>query len=511
MSLLLDIDARSAVPLYRQIIARIAALAESGALPPGARLPASRALAAALGVDRSTVCRAFQELWALGYVESRPGSFTTIRRRSKVVAAQSLPRPSRIDWAGRPAAGSPRLQAAWQGDQTRRREVAAAGVIDFIPLSPDPRLLPVTTFRQCLQAVLLSQGAELLQYGDPRGYGPLRETIAARLRTHGLEVTPEEILITAGAQGAIDLLLRFLAGPGDAVAVEAPTYPRVLDALCLQRLRARPVPMTPAGMDLSALGALAAREPLAAVYTIPNFHNPTGVTTDQAHREGLLDICERLGLPRVEDGFEEEMKYFGKTVLPIKSMDHSGVVLYLGTFSKILFPGLRIGWIAGHRDCIARLAPLQRTMMLCGNPLDQAALDRFCRAGHYERHVRRMHQVYRRRMQTALKALQAQVDPELCRWHPPAGGYTIWLQLAGRPRDEAALAAHLLRHGVAVLPGRAHYCGPGAVPGLRLSIAHLDEAAIAEGVRRLGRGLALFRSSRGGRRAAAGAPKGKHP
>ena len=511
MSLLLGIDARSEVPLYRQIIARIAALAESGALPPGTRLPASRALAAALGVDRSTVCRAFQELWALGYVDSRPGSFTTIRRRARTVAPLDPPGPSRIDWAGRPAVGGPRLQAAWRRDETRRRRAAAAGVIDFMPLSPDPRLLPVTAFRQCLQAALATQGAELLQYGDPRGYGPLRETIAARLRTHSLTVSPAEILITAGAQGAIDLLLRFLAGPGEAVAVEAPTYPRVLDALRLHRLRAHPVPMTPAGMDLAALETLAAREPLAAVYTIPNFHNPTGVTTDQSHRERLLGICEEHGLPLMEDGFEEEMKYFGKSVLPIKSMDHGGVVIYLGTFSKILFPGLRVGWIAAHRDCIARLAPLQRAMLLGGNPLDQAALDRFCRAGHYERHVRRMHQVYRRRMQTALQALQAQVDPAFCRWHPPAGGYTIWLQLAGRLRDEEALAAHLLRHGVAVLPGRAHFCGSGAAPALRLSIAHLDEAAIAEGVRRLGRGLARFYSSRGVRRTGADPRKGTHP
>jgi DNA-binding transcriptional MocR family regulator len=489
MNILLDIDNPSDVPIFRQIINQLVRLIDTGSLPPGARLPSTRHLAERLSVNRSTVYRAYQELWSLGYLESRPGSYSTVRRRPKVTIGTRGTDSSRIDWSRRTTPVSQALHAAHRREEVLLQKAAAPGVINFVPLSPDSRLFPLDAFRRCMNHVLRREGPDLLQYGDPLGYGPLRQFIAERMRLHGVAVTADEVMITTGAQNAIERLLRLLAVPGASLACESPTYSRAMDIFRLAGVDIVGVPMTAAGMDLGALEQVIQRHGPVLVYTIPNFHNPTGITTDQGHREQLLAICERHRLPLLEDGFEEEMKYFGKTVLPIKSMDHHGVVIYLGTFSKILFPGLRIGWIAADRRCIDRLGSIQRALILSGNLLDQAALCRFCRMGDYDLHVSRMHRIYRRRMQRLLKALRATFTNGRIHWTEPAGGYTVWVRLQDVAADEDRILDRLLNHGVMVLPGSFHFHGPVDGTYFRLSIAHLDEAAITEGVRRLSAGI----------------------
>ncbi len=489
MGLLIKMDETSDKPVFRQIMDRIIAMVDNGTLKPGEHLPSTRLLADQLLVNRSTVYRAYQELWALGYLESRPGSYSTVRKRAKVAAATDRPAEPLIDWAARTTAPSRELYQAQTKEQARFRSTEGESVIDFLPLSPDSRLFPLDAFRQCLNQALAGRGAELLQYGQPQGYRPLRELIADRMRLHSVTVSADEIMVTTGAQNAMELLSQLLAAPGGGVAFEDPTYSRALDVFRLNNLDMTGIPMTGQGLDLEALESLLRSRPPAFVYTIPNFQNPTGLTTDQPHREKLLRLCERYGTPLVEDGFEEEMKYFGKAVLPIKSMDRSGLVVYLGTFSKVLFPGLRIGWIAADRELIRRLIPLQQASILSGSHLLQAALHAFCQAGHYDLHIRRMHRIYRRRMQTALKAMHRLLDRPEVVWKEPTGGYIIWLRLkdAGLGEDEAV--DRLFQRGVKVMPGGSHFFGPMEDVFIRLSIAHLDEDQIEEGFSRLGQGL----------------------
>ena len=318
---------------------------------------------------------------------------------------------------------------------------------------------------------------------------PLRETVARRMNLHSVSLSARETMITAGAQNAMELILRFLVGPGSTVVMEAPSYPRMLDALRLSRARIVGVPMTPEGMDLSALETILRSESPALVYTMTNFHNPSGVTTGQVHRERLLDLCRNYRTPLVEDGFEEEMKYFGKAVPPLKSMDRNGVVIYLGTFSKVLFPGLRIGWIAADQELIRLLGPIQRTLLLSANQADQAALDLFIRQGFYDLHLRKMHGVYRLRMKAALAALKTHLDPDLAGWIEPNGGYTIWVRVFIPGISEEDLVAAMAERKVRILPGGTHFIDPEKGVYFRLSIAHLDEDEIAEGIRRVGLGL----------------------
>ncbi len=222
---------------------------------------------------------------------------------------------------------------------------------------------------------------------------------------------------------------------------------------------------------------------------MPNFHNPTGITTCQVHRERLLSICEKYRIPLIEDGFVEEMKYFGKAVLPIKSMDKYGIVFYLGTFSKILFPGLRVGWIAADRKCIQKLADITHALNISGNVLSHAALYQFCKSGFYELHLKRIHKIYRKRMQTALKAMKENFSGNFVSYTKPAGGYTIWVQINNKDVSEDELIKHLSLYGVAVSPGKIYFLKKQNIPYFRISIAHQDEKQIERGIKRIGRAL----------------------
>jgi DNA-binding transcriptional MocR family regulator len=486
--LVLDIDRKSRIPIYRQILSTIVGLVDGGTLSPGDRLPPSRTLAQSAGIHRSSVTRAYDELWALGYLESRPGSYSTVRRRAQGLAGTAPKKRARLDW---PAAIVPSARAAREADLRMQQDRSAGDdphILDFSSLTADPELCPENALRRSFKAALL-EGGESLAYGDPAGYRPLRKTLANRLRTHGVDVTTDEILITNGAQQGLDLLLRILTRPSDAIVVESPGYSVALPLFRLHGLDILSVPMKPDGMDLDALEKLIAQRRPTVVYTIPNFHNPTGITTSQAHRERLLALCERHRLPIVEDGFEEEMKYFGKAVLPIKSMDRLGIVAYLGTLSKVVSPGLRIGWIAAPRPLVETGQAVQRYCCHSCNTLAQSAVHHFFDTGGYEAHLRRVHRIYRKRMQALLEGMRANLPKQGVSYTEPQGGYTLWLHVSGTKLSEQALHDRILSAGVKLASGRFFRTHPPAEPHFRVSIACRTVDEISEGCRRIGRVL----------------------
>ena len=474
-------------PLYQQLIDRITALTDEGSLTAGERLPPSRKLAEDLGVHRSTVVRAYAELRALGYLDSRPGSYSTVRKRARPPASRSEP-PGRdvtdahLDFAGLATPGA--LATRHSLSAQERPRTAPDGVVDLSRLTADPTLAPHQELRRCFGRVL-SRGGDGLDYQPGPGDPNLRGFLATRMRAHGVAVAADEILVTQGAQQALDLVLRLLVQPGEPVAVEAPGYGKANALFQLHRAAIREVPMLADGIDLNALESLLTRERPRLVYTVPTVHNPTGVTTSQGHRERLLALCERHGVPLVEDGFEEELKYLGQAVLPIKSMDRVGVVLYLGTFSKVAFPGLRLGWIAAPPGATRLLTALHRATCLSGVPLVQAAVARFCRSGGFEAYLKRIHGIYRRRMRALMQGLARQLPPGVT-WTRPRGGYTSWLTLEGCPVSEDELVTRLLEAGVRVTPGRSFFVDPGEGVHLRVSTAVEGEQRIEEGCRLLG-------------------------
>jgi DNA-binding transcriptional MocR family regulator len=508
MASLPALDRQAASPLWRQLVDRTIRLAHQGVLTPGERLPPTRVLARQLGVNRSTVCRAYEELWALGYLDSRPGSYSTIRTRTKALAGG--PARPLIDWDEAMAPGA--FAAFRAGVALPRLASSGVGWVDFASLSADPDLCPVDEFRHAVRRVLLQQGRPLLDYGDPAGFAPLRHTLARRMAAHGITVSADDVLVTHGAQQALDLVVRMLARPGAGIVVESPTYGLLLPLQRMHGLRPIALPMGRDGMDLDALEACLARERPALVYTVPTFQNPTGITTTQAHRERLLALCEARRVPILEDGFEEDMKYFGRATQPLKSMDARGIVIYVGTFSKVVFPGLRVGWVAAEHECVRRLLWLNRFTSLSGNLLSQAAVNHILHSGRYDAYLRRIHATFRRRMTVMLQSLEKHATGLGLEWTRPNGGCTLWATMAdGKREDESALVDLAEAERVAVTPGSSFFAEPPDGLSFRLSIARVKAHDIEDGCRRLARALARLNQSRPDRRMPIASQKPNRP
>jgi len=498
--MMLAIDRKGPQPLYRQVIDGVRALIDAGTLEAGRALPSSRRLASQLCVDRTTITQAYAELQALGYVRSQPGSYTFVQRRGGPGTNAAIAGHV-IDWRDR---ARPEAEWACRTYQSHPAEAPARSslgpeAVSLAQLDPDPRLFPLGQIHRTFSQALGGHSAEPFEYGSHQGYPPLRDHLARRMRLHGIAATAEDILVTNGAQQALDLLIRVFGRPGRSVVVEAPTYALIIPLLRLNGAAAAAVPMRDDGMDLDRLEKVLEKGNAAFVYTMPNFQNPTGITTGHDHRARLLSLCASRRVPIVEDGFEEDMKYYGKVDLPIKSMDEGNVVIYVGTFSKALFPGLRVGWIAADRECIRRLTAVKRYTDLTSNHLAQVFMHRFCEEGHYDKHLRRLHRAYRKRLDLTLRTMKA-TFPDSVKWTEPPGGYTLWVKMPKR-LSRAELEAFLAPYGVIVSAGQNYFLGAAASEYFRLCIARTDEEEIRAGVSRLGRALRdRFGVSEGGKK-----------
>lgn len=488
--LLLNLNNKDSLPIYKQIVEQVKQLIGNGILKAGDNLPSTRVLAMKHGLNRTTVFKAYQELWASGYVESIPGSYTKVRDRCKLVTEEDKSRKALIDWDKSVSANIKKL-FHWFDDFTPAFPIYENynDVIRFNHLSMDSRIFPVKEFKKCINKVLNENNSDILNYGDGLGNLNLREFIAQRLMLHKINSSPEELLITNGSQQGIELVLKTLTMNGNTIAVESPTYSNVLPLFKLYGLNLEPIPIKSDGMDLDVLEKVVKQKKIKLIYTIPNFHNPTGITTNQIHRERLLKICEKNRIPILEDGFEEEMKYYGKIFLPLKSMDSKQIVIYLGTFSKVLFPGIRLGWISGDRNIIRRIAIVKKFCDLSTNSFTQSAMYEFCKAGFYDLHIKKMQRIFSKRMKLAIKLINENIPKNIIEWTEPSGGYLIWLKFK-KKIDLKKLETGFRKIKICVAPGDRFFpVKKDEGIYFRLSISMLDENEITYGIKNLGKVL----------------------
>jgi 2-aminoadipate transaminase len=462
-------------PLYRQIAARLRDEIAAGRRAAGDRLPTIRALASELGVNRDTVALAYEALASEGLVESTVGRGTFVRSGGGGEAAAAILDP----------AIAPTVRRL-QDFERARPHYAAADAVPLHALLPDPSLYPVDEFRRVLNRVLADEGAELLRYAGAQGHAGLRDALATRLRETGADVTADSIALTQGATEGIALALRLFTEPGDAVAVEEPTYHNVLGTLIALRLQAVPIPMRGGAPDLGVLARALERPEVKLFYTMPTFHNPLGTSTPVEHRRELLALAARAGKPLVEDAYEMDLRYAGKPVPPLAALDRSGLVVQLFSFSKSLFPGARVGSIHARGRLLDALLALKHATDLGGALAFQAALARFVVDGGYDRHLTRIRKVLLGRRDALFDALARELpDAE---WTEPDGGHQIWVELPGAI-DTRDLLPEAARQGVLFAPGSQFHHDGRASNGMRLSIAACDEAAIRRGVAALARAV----------------------
>lgn len=364
-------------------------------------------------------------------------------------------------------------------------------VISFAGGLPAPELFPVEAMRASYDAVFGSDGAAALQYGPTEGHRPLREYLAERLARRGIRVEVDQILITSGSQQALDLIGKALVSHGDPMVVESPSYVGAVQAFAAREPRFIAAEMDDRGLVVDRLaerleremGSEAARKP-TMLYSIASFQNPSGVTMSRPRREALLALLSHHGIPLVEDDPYGELRYEGLDVPPIRSLPGGEETVYLGTFSKILAPGLRLGWVVAPTPLIRRLALAKQGADLHTDGLAQRAILHYCTHNDLDASIARMRELYTVRRDAMLRSLGEHLPAET-RWTHPEGGLFIWVTLPDG-LDSRALLRDALARGVAFVPGAAFHVDGSGARCMRLSFSVAEPARIEEGVRRLG-------------------------
>ncbi len=464
-------------PVVDQVARHYRRAIEDGRLRPGDRLPTIRAVAQLTGVNRATVQDAYRRLRELGLVSSTVGRGTSVVAPSEAPGAESRPI----------SAGA---RAAWQHLRDQERVPAADSpvptVANFAELLPDHDLFPVGDFRVSLERVLDRKGGRLLLYGQPTGDLELRQLLAERDQdcTDSEAADPDEVLVTSGAQQGIDLVLRTFTRPGDAVAAAVPTYHHLFGLLKAHGLGLAPIHAGPDGVHAEDLARALARPDVRLLYVMPTFHNPTGRTLHRQARRALMNLVCESRVPVLEDEFELELRFRGEALPSLRSLDPRGLTATVRTFSKGLFPGVRLGWVHARKDVLGPMAALKRYTDLETSPLLQAALVDFATRGGLDEYLELLRAELRRRHSVAQQTL-AQAMPAGSTWSDPDGGFALWVE-APAGIDSRELAAGAAARGVLVCPGQLFHPDDYATPGVRLSLSRTNETQIQEGIRILG-------------------------
>ncbi|HKZ82981.1 MAG TPA: PLP-dependent aminotransferase family protein [Anaerolineae bacterium] len=358
-------------------------------------------------------------------------------------------------------------------------------IISFAGGLPANECMPLEEFRECVDAVLSRDGARVLQYSPP--FDPLREWIAATMRSRGVECTAENVFITNGCQQGLTIMARLLLDPGDAAVVEEITFTGVRQVIDGQGGRMLTVSTDlETGVDVDALEALLssplARKPRAAIL-ITDFHNPLGVSISVEKRERIAELAAMHRVPVIEDDPYSALRYSGEAIPPIKAFDSAGAVIYVGSFSKMLAPAARLGWIVAPAALIPRITVVRESIDLESSGLMQRAVFEFLSRGHLEPHLARLNAVNRERQAAMLDALERRFGG-IARWSVPQGGLFVWVTLPEGVDTGTMFEAAIARR-VAYIPGAAFAVNGGHTNTMRLNYSSAAPGAIGEGIERL--------------------------
>jgi GntR family transcriptional regulator/MocR family aminotransferase len=468
------VDRRHTAPLHRQIYEQWRAGILGGRFAPGDRMPSTRELAVALRVSRATVATAYDQLMAEGYLDTQHGSGTFVCRTlpdTPVAAATSLQVKNR-------AAPAPARLSAFAARlaPVTTRFPATPRVFNLSTDVPTFELFPFGVWKRLVRRHLQAIGPALFQYpSHGAGHPALRETLAAYLgRSRAVRCMPEQVIVASGSQQALDLCARVLVDPGDDVAVEDPGYLGARELFAAGGARVRTVPVDADGLVVSALPPSA-----RLVYITPSHQFPLGVSMSLGRRLELLDWARQRRAVIVEDDYDSEYRYSGAPLPALQGLSADAGVVYVGTFSNVMFPGLRLGYLVLPPDLVE---PFQRAKWLSDRHtahLEQAALADFIREGHMERHIRRMRRVYKRRRDAFIDAV-AHTFGDRAAVVGDASGMHLVVRF-----DRPGVAARAVRSGVHLVSTAVYYAGEAPAQEFIVRFTGLSERGIREAVKRL--------------------------
>lgn len=461
----------SDIPLHRQIEQYMKDKILHGEWAVGTKIPSQRTLADMFQVNRSTVTAAIDELTSQGLLEGRRGGGTKVVNSTWSVLAAEPP----LDWSDYVRSGIHHPNSSIIQDINEnepRTDIIRLGTGE---LSPD--LLPADTMRRMFQQI--NPHALSLGYEQPKGNRQLREAVAEHLKGKQINVSPSAILIVSGALQALQLISIGLLKRGSVILTEKPSYLQSLHVFQSAGMRLRGLPMDEAGIKAGLVSSYRKQYGGQLLYTIPSFHNPTGIVMSEQRRKEIISLSKKEQLPIIEDDAYGDIWFEEKPPQPLKAMDHEGNILYLGTFSKTVSPGLRIGWLVGPEPVIERLADIKMQTDYGSSGLSQWAAAEWLSQGYYEEHLTRIRRVLKQRRDAALHFLK-QYAGDIARWRIPAGGFYIWV-IFHKTLPISRFFHELLKQQVLVNPGSI-YDGEDR-NSIRLSYSYASLADLETGIK----------------------------
>ncbi len=473
-------DRSGDTPIYRQLADYLRELIVTGRLAAGEKLPATRELAASIGMGRNTANLAYRTLVDEGVLLAHVGQGTFVSGAALRTVASVMARRRAFVWDGlfSRSARTP-LLAGWRSLPIRSIR------FDFRGGRVDAEALPARELQRAYRDVIGDSFPAIAGDADPLGYPPLREQIARSLLTRGIRCDAMDVIVTSGAQQALDLVVRALIDPGDFVAIEQPGYFGA--ALSCRNAGAQliGIDVDRDGLRTDQLARALRSQHIKLVYTTPAAQMPTGAVMSDARRAALLELADQTQTPIVEDDYDSEFRYENPPLPALKTQDPAGQVIYVGTFSKAIFPGLRLGYAVVARPLLSKLAAARFGASFGPDGLAQAAVANMLESGAFERHVRRLRKHYAERRLALITALHLRM-PAGTTWSEPRGGLQLWVTLPAGA-DANRIDAEASEAGIAYSSGVGCYLDGRGEDQLSLSFANQSPAAIEQGIARLGK------------------------
>lgn len=472
-----DISFRDDIPIPAQIRDYIKELILKGMLQKNEKLPSTRELSLIMGVGRNSILRAYEDLEDDGFIhiEGNRGAFVLDVHITKKDDWH-------INWENRL---NELVPIAEKYDIIKNTVKADKKVISFRGISPDRDLLDVEGIKRAFLNIISKEGSGILNYGYARGYKPLIDYLLKYMENKGVDTGGKDILITNGFTEGFDIVLSALTKPGSRIICENPTHNTAIKIMTLHGLDIIGVEMDDDGINIDSLKQKLTDD-ICAGYLVPSYHNPTGIVMRPEKRLQVYETFRERNVPIIEDGFNEELRYSGAHISPIAAFCGRGNgVIYIGSFSKILFPGMRVGWVLADEQFISSIESIKKSRNIHTSFLDQAILYQYLWEGNFEKCIRRSRKVYGERYNLALRCAKQYIPN--CSITGDGGMY-IFLKL-GEDVDTRVLLDYCYNRGVIFMPGDIFYIGRGGSSTMRLGFANVRDEDIEKGIRIIGEAL----------------------
>ncbi len=470
-----DISLMEDRPLYLQIRDYIKQMILKGLLTQGQKLPSTRDLSDTLGVSRNTVILAYEYLMDEGFIE-------ILRGKGTFVADINIHYQSQwsMDWNSRL---TPYAHLAYDMDTLKHEAKWEKGMISFNSIAPDDDLFDVEGFKRAFLNRFSLEGEKLLNYGYAQGYKPLMDYLLHYMENKGVDTQNKSILITNGFTQGFDIVLSALAKPGDQILCENPTYNTAIKIMKLHGQNIVGIDMEEDGIDTDKLEEALSKKNISMGFLIPSYHNPTSVVMSPEKRVEVLKIFAHYRVPIIEDGFNEELKYSGSHLSPLAALCGKGnSVIYIGSLSKVLFPGLRIGWILADKELISMLESVKRSKDIHTSFLDQGLLYEYLVAGNLEKYLKKVRKIYREKYDFALDCAKRFIPHKRILGE---GGLHIFIEL-DEEIDARQVLTQCIQRNVIFIPGDIFYTDGRGANTLRLGFARSTLEHIEKGFEIIG-------------------------